>query len=194
MYICFSVVEEVKYGQNVIWFHTSHVDKRMGMFICLEKILKEGTWCSKNDLVVFHLKAILAGQGHISKVIVLPEGCKGRADILLEVIPLQAELLWDVHCSTIIGKTEFFSTILKLSNSSNIIFSSILSTDQIHPFSPCETNSNNLPHVLVITSGRCYNILSAALSDLTNVTVLFAKIHLGSVKPGFPGLLISPFQ
>ena len=41
----------------------------------------------------FHLKSILAGQGHIREVIVRPEFSERRADILLEVFPVEAKFV-----------------------------------------------------------------------------------------------------
>ena len=69
------------------------------MFVPLEEILEEWTWCCQDHLVDFQLVTILAYQGDISKVNFIPETCKGSADIICEVIPLKAEFLR--HCSLI---------------------------------------------------------------------------------------------
>ena len=46
------------------------------------------------DFVCLHLLAILTGQGYISEVSVLYHISKGRNHIVLEIIPVQAELFW----------------------------------------------------------------------------------------------------
>ena len=54
---------------------------------------RSGTGCSQDHLVGFHLLTILTGKSHISKVIVLSQVSKSIFDVVLKVIPLEAQLL-----------------------------------------------------------------------------------------------------
>ena len=57
----------------------------------------KGSGSSQDHLVCFHLLTILTGQSHISEVIVLSQASKGSFDVLLEVVPLEAELFRHVN-------------------------------------------------------------------------------------------------
>ena len=65
------MIEEVHHGHQVFRTKTPHVDQRMRMLVPLQDVLEERTRGNKNHLVSLHLLAILTGQGHISKVVVL---------------------------------------------------------------------------------------------------------------------------
>ena len=74
------------------------------MLVSLQKAQEEGAGCGQDDLVGFHLLTILTGQGDISKFPVLPHGSKCRDGIVLEIIPLQTQLvLLPVHGSAAWG-------------------------------------------------------------------------------------------
>ncbi len=58
---------------------------------------EEGGAGGEDDLVRLDLVAILTGQRHVEEVFVLAKFAKGAADVGLEVVPTQAELLGRAH-------------------------------------------------------------------------------------------------
>ena len=71
----------------------SRIVQWVGVFVSSKQLLEERTGGSQDHLVCFHLLAILTGQSDISEVIVLSQASKGIFDVLLEIVPLEAELL-----------------------------------------------------------------------------------------------------
>ena len=69
-----------------------HINQRMRMFVPLEQVQKEWAGCDENHFMSVHLLTILTGQGHISEDSVIFEVSESRADIDLEIIPLQTQL------------------------------------------------------------------------------------------------------
>ena len=52
----------------------------------------------------FHLLTVLRGQSHIRKVVVLSQVSKSIFDVLLEVVPLEAELFRHVEATKSLDK------------------------------------------------------------------------------------------
>ena len=78
--------------QEIVIFHPSHIDQWMRVLVFPKQLLDEGTGSSQDHLVCFHLLTILAGQSHISKVIVISQVSKSAFDVLMEVVPPEAKL------------------------------------------------------------------------------------------------------
>ena len=68
-----------------------------GYFPCQKNVQKERTWSSQNVFVELKLFSILADEGHIGKLSVLPQLFEGCSHILLEIIPPHTKLLWLLH-------------------------------------------------------------------------------------------------
>ena len=86
------MIEEVNNGYQVLVNHSSHVDQLVWMLVTFEQTLEKGALRCQDHLVCFNLLTITTGQGHISEVFVFPETSKGRVHIVLEIIPLEAQL------------------------------------------------------------------------------------------------------
>ena len=65
----------------------------MAVLVLPQEVGEEGAGGDEDQLVGVHLLTILAGQGHISEVFVLLQFLKRRFDVVMEIIPLQAQLL-----------------------------------------------------------------------------------------------------
>ena len=77
MDVCLSLVEEVPYCCKFFGLHTPHVYNRVCVLAPLEEVLEERAAGDKNHLVSVYLRAILADQGHISKVFVISQISEG---------------------------------------------------------------------------------------------------------------------
>ena len=87
--ICFSVIEKVNNGRQVLREHSPHVNQGICVFVALKQAFKEGTGCCQDHFVNFYLMPIFTGQGDISEVRIFPETSKGRVDMPLEIVPPQ---------------------------------------------------------------------------------------------------------
>ena len=63
------------------------------MLVLPQEVGEEGAGGDEDHLVGVYLLTILAGQGHISEVFVLLQFLKRRFDVVMEIVPLQAQLL-----------------------------------------------------------------------------------------------------
>ena len=68
----------------------------MTVFVPFQHLFKDSTRTGENQLVGLDLITLLTDQGHISKVIILPENSERVGDVFLEITPLQTEL--SGHC------------------------------------------------------------------------------------------------
>ena len=96
-------VDKVCNSQQIFGFQASDVNQRMGVLVSLQDIFEEWTRGCQDDFVGLNLVTILTGQGHISKVIGLSQISICTPDIVLEIVPLQAELfihIGDIWCVT----------------------------------------------------------------------------------------------
>ena len=69
------------------------------MLVPSKQLLEEGTGSSQYHLMCFHLLTILAGQSDIGEVIVFSQVPESTFDVLLKVIPLEAELFRHVNAA-----------------------------------------------------------------------------------------------
>ena len=95
---CFSKVEKVQDGQQVLLMEPSEVDQWARMFDSLKHLIKEWTGGCQDNLVCLHLMTILTCQGHISELFLIFQTAKGTVDIFFEVIPLHPKLFR--HCKS----------------------------------------------------------------------------------------------
>ena len=65
----------------------------MAVLVLPQKVAEERTGRDEDHLVRVNLLAILAGQGHISEVFVLTQFLERSPDVVMEIVPLQAQLL-----------------------------------------------------------------------------------------------------
>ena len=68
----------------------------MTVLVPFQHLFKDSTRTGENQLVGLDSISILTDQGHISKVIILPENSERVGDVFLEITPLQTEL--SGHC------------------------------------------------------------------------------------------------
>ena len=72
------------------------IEQRMLVLVPPEDILEEGTAGAEHHLVRWNLR-ILAGQRHVKEVLVVAQLAKCAANVRLEVVPPEAELLCRAH-------------------------------------------------------------------------------------------------
>ena len=65
----------------------------MAVLVLPQKVAEERTGRDEDRFVRVNLLAILAGQGHISEVFVLTQFLERSPDVVMEIVPLQAQLL-----------------------------------------------------------------------------------------------------
>ena len=65
----------------------------MTVLVLPQNVQEEGAGRDEDHLVRVNLLAILAGQGHISEVFVLSQFLERSPDVVMEIVPLQAQLL-----------------------------------------------------------------------------------------------------
>ena len=88
--ICLVKVEEVHYCQEIIIFHSPHVDYWERVDVLLQQVLEETARRSQDHLVRLHLLTILTGQSHIGKVFVTLYFPKSYFELFLGVVQFQA--------------------------------------------------------------------------------------------------------
>ena len=76
---------------QIFRFHPPHVDKGVLVFVCFEKVLKEGTGWSQNYFVSFNLVSIFTGQGDISELLFKPQVFEAGQNVFLKIVPLQTK-------------------------------------------------------------------------------------------------------
>ena len=84
-------MHEVEQPLHVLDLHTLEVDQRVGMFVILQHLLKEGTACSEHHLVSIELP-ILTRQGYVAEEFIFPQTRECFRGILPMVVPGQEEL------------------------------------------------------------------------------------------------------
>ena len=78
--------------------HPFEVEQRMGVGIPAEDRFEEGTAGGEDDFVGLDL-FVVAGKGDVEEVLVVPKLAKSQTDIVLKVVPAQAEL-FTAHTET----------------------------------------------------------------------------------------------
>ena len=63
------------------------------MGVAPQDVPEEGRAGGQDDLVGLQLLLVITGQGHVKEVLVLAQLAEGHADVALEVVPPEAELL-----------------------------------------------------------------------------------------------------
>ena len=113
-HIHLSLVHEVEYREQLLVFDALEVEEGMLVRIPTKDVPEERTASREDDFVSLHL-GIITGKGDIKEVLLLTEFSESNADVGLEVIPPQAELLRG-HLGTL---TEFH---LKVDNSRGFFY------------------------------------------------------------------------
>ena len=91
-HIHLSLVHEVEYREQLLVFDALEVEEGMLVRIPTKDVPEERTASREDDFVSLHL-GIITGEGDIKEVLLLTEFSESNADVGLEVIPPQAELL-----------------------------------------------------------------------------------------------------
>jgi hypothetical protein len=66
----------------------------VGVLVTFKHFAEKWAAGSQDDAVGLNLLVLFTHQGHIGEVCLPPQITEGTDNVLLEIIPLQAELLW----------------------------------------------------------------------------------------------------
>ena len=92
------MIHEVENRLEISELNTFEIQKGMGVRVPAEDGSEEGRAGGEDDFMSLNL-LIITCQGHIEEVFVLPQLTKSHTDIVLKVIPAQAEL-FTAHAET----------------------------------------------------------------------------------------------
>ena len=108
-----ALIHEGQHRLEIGEVDSSHVEERVLVGILPEDVAEEWAAGGDDHLVSFNL-VVITGKSYVEKVLLIPELPKGPADVGLEVIPLEAELLRAHGLSVVFSL--WFVTLLVLSS------------------------------------------------------------------------------
>ena len=87
------MIHKVQHGLEVRVLDPLEVEEGVLVGGAPQDVPEEGRAGGQDDLVGLQLLLVITGQGHVKEVLVLAQLAEGHADVALEVVPPEAELL-----------------------------------------------------------------------------------------------------